>query len=200
MTSKGWRMMAPIFTITGLSRIILALLILTGLAHPHFESYLLAEPALNSAVAEVRAEEAPAEKVTAESIQSEKSQAEKVPAEAPRESAPSRAGPRGLQVALEASAYTCGPESTGKRPVDPGYCVTASGYRLRPGDKVVAMGKKYPFGTQVMIPGYGLATVRDRGSAISDNHVDLYFERLEDALRWGRRAVTATVVFAGGKE
>ena len=195
MTSKGWRMMAPICTITGLSRIILALLILTGLAHPHFESYLLAEPALNSAVAEVRAEEAPAEKVTAESIQSEN-----IPAESAREPAPSRAGPRGLQVALEASAYTCGPESTGKRPVDPGYCVTASGYRLRPGDKVVAMGKKYPFGTQVMIPGYGLATVRDRGSAISDNHVDLYFERLEDALRWGRRTVTATVVFAGGKE
>ena len=195
MTSKGWPMMAPICTITGLSRIILALLILTGLAHPHFESYLLAEPALNSAVAEVRAEEAPAEKVTAESIQSEN-----IPAESAREPAPSRAGPRGLQVALEASAYTCGPESTGKRPADPGYCVTASGYRLRPGDKVVAMGKKYPFGTQVMIPGYGLATVRDRGSAISDNHVDLYFERLEDALRWGRRTVTATVVFAGGKE
>ena len=120
--------------------------------------------------------------------------------EHPREPATSRGAPRGLQVTLEASAYTCGPESTGKRPVDPGYCVTASGYRLRPGDKVVAMGKKYPFGTQVMIPGYGLATVRDRGGAISDNHVDLYFERLEDALRWGRRMVTATVVFAGGKE
>ena len=200
MTSKGWPMMVPICTITGLSRIILALLILTGLAHPHFESHLLAEPALNPAAAEVRAEEVQTEKDQAESIQSEKMLAEKVPAEAPRESAPSRAGPRGLQVALEASAYTCGPESTGKRPVDPGYCVTASGYRLRPGDKVVAMGKKYPFGTQVMIPGYGLATVRDRGSAISDSHVDLYFERLEDALRWGRRTVTVTVVFAGGKE
>ena len=195
MTSKGWPMMVPICTITGLSRIILALLILTGLAHPHFESYLLAEPALVSAAEEVRAEEIPTEKDPAD-----KMMAEKLQAEAPRESAPSRAGPRGLQVALEASAYTCGLESTGKRPVDPGYCVTASGYRLRPGDKVVAMGKKYPFGTQVMIPGYGLATVRDRGSAISDNHVDLYFERLEDALRWGRRMVTVTVVFAGGKE
>ena len=195
MTSKGLRMMAPICTITGLSRIILALLILTGLAHPHFESHLLAEPVLNPAAAEVRAAE-----VQAAEVQAEKMMAEKIQVEAPREPAPSRAGPRGLQVALEASAYTCGPESTGKRPVDPGYCVTASGYRLRPGDKVVAMGKKYPFGTQVMIPGYGLATVRDRGSAITDNHVDLYFERLEDALRWGRRMVTATVVFAVGKE
>ena len=195
MTSKGWRMMAPICTITGSSRIILALLILTGLTHPHFESHLLAEPALNPATAEVRAEE-----VQTEKDQAEKMMTEKIQVEATREPTPSRAGPRGLQVALEASAYTCGPESTGKRPVDPGYCVTASGYRLRPGDKVVAMGKKYPFGTQVMIPGYGLATVRDRGGAISDKHVDLYFERLEDALRWGRRTVTATVVFAGGKE
>lgn len=190
MTSNGWRMMAPICTITGLSRIILALLILTGLTHPYFAPHLLAEPALAPVAAEVRAEEVDWEKI----------QAEKNQAEALREAAPSRAGPRGLQITLEASAYTCGPESTGKRPVDPGYCVTASGYRLRPGDKVVAMGKKYPFGTQVMIPGYGLATVRDRGGAISDNHVDLYFERLEDALRWGRRMVTATVVFAGGKE
>ena len=195
MTSRVWRMMAPIGTITGLSRIILTLLILTGLAHPHFESHLLAEPVLAPAAAEVRAAE-----VQPEKDQPEKMTLEIVPTEAPRESAPSRAGPRGMQIALEASAYTCGPESTGKRPVDPGYCVTASGYRLRPGDKVVAMGKKYPFGTQVMIPGYGLATVRDRGSAISDNHVDLYFERLEDALRWGRRMVAVTVVFAGGKE
>jgi 3D (Asp-Asp-Asp) domain-containing protein len=194
MTSNGWRMMAPICTITGLSRIVLALLILTGLTHPYFAPHLLAEPALAPVAAEVR------EEVRAEEVDWEKAQAEKIQAEALREAAPSRAGPRGLQITLEASAYTCGPESTGKRPVDPGYCVTASGYRLRPGDKVVAMGKKYPFGTQVMIPGYGLATVRDRGGAISDNHVDLYFERLEDALRWGRRMVTATVVFAGGKE
>ena len=200
MTSKEWRMMAPIFTITGLSRIILALLILTGLAHSRFESHLLAEPAIAPAATEVWIAEVRATEVQPEKAEPEKMMVEKIPAEAPRESAPSRAGPRGLQVALEASAYTCGLESTGKRPVDPGYCVTASGYRLRPGDKVVAMGKKYPFGTQVMIPGYGLATVRDRGSAISDNHVDLYFERLEDALRWGRRMVTATVVFAGGKE
>ena len=178
MTSKGWR-------------IILALLILTGLTHPYFESHLLAEPAVAPVAEEVQAEQPTENKWSGTTPDM---------AEASREAAPSRAGPRGLQIPREASAYTCGPESTGNRPVDPGYCVTASGYRLRPGDKVVAMGKKYPFGTQVMIPGYGLATVRDRGSAISDNHVDLYFERLEDALRWGRRMVTATVVFAGGKE
>ena len=111
-----------------------------------------------------------------------------------RDFAASRGVQRGRQVTLEATGYTCGPESTGKYPSAPDYCQTASGYRLRPGDKVVAMGKKYPFGTTVVIPGYGLATVRDRGGAVTDNHIDLYFERVEDALKWVRRRVTVTVL------
>ena len=111
-----------------------------------------------------------------------------------REWGTSRGVRRGQQVTLESTGYTCGPESTGKYPSAPDYCQTASGYRLRPGDKVVAMGKKYPFGTVVIIPGYGLATVRDRGGAVSDRHIDLYFEQVEDALRWGRRMVNVTVL------
>jgi 3D (Asp-Asp-Asp) domain-containing protein len=117
-----------------------------------------------------------------------------------RDQGTSRGVQRGPQITLEASAYTCGPESTGKHKSDPDYCRTASGYVLRPGDKVAAMGKKYPFGTLVMIPGYGLATVKDRGGAITDNHIDLYFEQLEDALRWGRRKVTVTVVLNNEKK
>lgn len=96
-------------------------------------------------------------------------------------------------VTLEATGYTCGPESTGKHPSSPDYCQTASGYRLKPGDKVVAMGEKYPFGTSVVVPGYGVAIVRDRGGAVSDNHIDLYFEHHQDALNWGRRVITVTV-------
>ena len=111
-----------------------------------------------------------------------------------REWGTSRGVRRGQQVTLESTGYTCGPESTGKYPSAPDYCQTASGYRLKPGDKVVAMGKKYPFGTVVIIPGYGLAAVRDRGGAVGDGHIDLYFERVEDALRWGRRMVTVTVL------
>lgn len=100
---------------------------------------------------------------------------------------------QGRQVTLEATGYTCGPESTGKHPSSPDYCQTASGYRLKPGDKVAAMGEKYPFGTSVVVPGYGVAIVRDRGGAVSDNHIDLFFEQHEDALKWGRRMVTVTV-------
>lgn len=190
MISKGLRMIAPICTITGVSRGILAGLILTG------AYYNLVEPPRQPQPLAMDVRALLLEPQKGETIQAVETVA---PAEVehPREPATSRGAPRGLQVALEASAYTCGPESTGKRPADAGYCVTASGYRLRPGDKVVAMGKKYPFGTQVMIPGYGLATVRDRGSAISDRHVDLYFERLEDALRWGRRSVAATILPPG---
>ena len=116
----------------------------------------------------------------------------------PTDSAASRGVNRGTQITVEASGYTCGPESTGKQKHDPDYCVTASGYRLRPGDKVVAMGAKYPFGTQVMIPGYGLATVKDRGGSIGNKHIDLYFERLEDALKWGRKTVNVTLVSNAG--
>ena len=117
-----------------------------------------------------------------------------------RDQGTSRGVQRGSQITLEASAYTCGPESTGKHKSDPDYCRTASGYVLRPGDKVAAMGNKYPFGTLVMIPGYGLATVKDRGGAITDNHIDLYFERLEDALKWGRKKVMVTVVLNNEKK
>jgi 3D (Asp-Asp-Asp) domain-containing protein len=101
---------------------------------------------------------------------------------------------RGRQITLESTGYTCGPESTGKYPSAPDYCRTASGYTLKPGDKVVAMGNKYQFGTAVMIPGYGLAMVRDRGGAVSDNHIDLYFERVEDALKWGRKRIMVTIM------
>ena len=190
MTSKGLRMIAPVCTLTGLSRGILAGFILIG------AYYNLVEPPRRPQPLATDVRALLLEPQKGEEIQAVENVAPAV-VEHPREPATSRGAPRGLQVTLEASAYTCGPESTGKRPVDPGYCVTASGYRLRPDDKVVAMGKKYPFGTQVMIPGYGLATVRDRGSAISDGHVDLYFERLEDALRWGRRSVTATILPPG---
>jgi len=127
-------------------------------------------------------------------MEGKKNEEQLVVVEYAREQEPSRGAQRGLQVTLESTGYTCGPESTGKHPSASDYCQTASGYRLQPGDKVVAMGKKYPFGTLIMIPGYGLATVRDRGGAVGDNHIDLYFERNEDALKWGRRAVTVTVL------
>ena len=61
-----------------------------------------------------------------------------------------------IRVEMEVTAYTAGPESTGKHPGHPLYGVTASGERVRQG--AIAASRSLPFGTRVYIPGYG----RDR--------------------------------------
>ncbi|MEM3434288.1 MAG: 3D domain-containing protein, partial [Candidatus Methanomethyliaceae archaeon] len=99
-----------------------------------------------------------------------------------------------------ATAYTAGPESTGKKPGDPGYGITASGFAVGPG--VVAADPRFPFGTRLWIEGYGFGIVLDRGEAIRGNRLDLYFQKLEDALAWGVRQVEVIVLgdFTGGEE
>ena len=72
--------------------------------------------------------------------------------------------------------------------------ITASGHVLKPGDKIVAAGKIYPFGTKVFIEGYGLATVQDRGGAIKDDCFDLYFNTHQEALNWGRQYIECEVI------
>jgi 3D (Asp-Asp-Asp) domain-containing protein len=47
-----------------------------------------------------------------------------------------------------------------------------------------------PMGTRLFIPGYGVAIAGDTGGAIRGNRIDLGFNSLSDALRFGRRAVT----------
>lgn len=64
--------------------------------------------------------------------------------------------------------------------------VTASGWKIKPGDKFVAAPKSIPFGTLIDIPGYGDSVpVRDRGGAITDNRLDVFFNDHNDALLWG---------------
>lgn len=68
--------------------------------------------------------------------------------------------------------------------------LTASGYIIQPGDKLVAAPIEYPFGTKIRIPGYnnGLPVpVRDRGGAIKGNKFDVFFPTHEQAKQWGRQ-------------
>jgi 3D (Asp-Asp-Asp) domain-containing protein len=52
----------------------------------------------------------------------------------------------------------------------------------------------YPFGTVLEVPGYGIATVHDRGRDIRGPHrLDLFFSTHEQALAWGRRVLWVTV-------
>ena len=42
-----------------------------------------------------------------------------------------------------------------------------------------------PFKTRIYIPGYAVAEVKDRGSAIKGNRLDLYFPLHNQAKEWG---------------
>ncbi|WP_245690122.1 LysM peptidoglycan-binding domain-containing protein [Sediminibacillus albus] len=83
------------------------------------------------------------------------------------------------------SAYTAGYESTGKRPGDPGYGITASGAKVQEGE-TIACPPSFSFGTEVYIPYFDKTfTCEDRGSAITKGRMDVYMEEVEDALEFG---------------
>lgn len=84
------------------------------------------------------------------------------------------------------TAYTLSPSETGKRPGDPGWGVTASGLRVRPGTAAVDP-RVIPLGTVLWIPGYGPAVATDTGGGVKGWHVDIWMEDRASAMRWGRR-------------
>ncbi|HLR71826.1 MAG TPA: LysM peptidoglycan-binding domain-containing protein [Pseudogracilibacillus sp.] len=91
------------------------------------------------------------------------------------------------------TAYTAGYESTGKRPGDPGYGVTASGEAVEEG-RTVACPPSLPFGTKIHIIEWGKTYVcQDRGSAITNGDLDIYMEDLDDAKRFGVQQLQAKV-------
>ena len=70
--------------------------------------------------------------------------------------------------------------------------VTASGRKARPGT-IAADTSIYPFGTVMHIPGYGYGRVEDRGSAITGQHIDLFFKSHKAAVRWGRQTLPVRI-------
>lgn len=77
--------------------------------------------------------------------------------------------------------YSSGPNKGKRKKVG----ITASGAKARKG--TIAADPRYPFGTVMDIPGYGYGRVEDRGGAIRGDHIDLFFKKHKDALRWGKR-------------
>ncbi|GIO17278.1 hypothetical protein J18TS1_03780 [Oceanobacillus oncorhynchi subsp. incaldanensis] len=91
------------------------------------------------------------------------------------------------------TAYTAGPESTGKEPGDPAYGITASGEEVEEG-RTIACPQSLPFGTKIHIPEQDETYVcEDRGSAITNGHLDIYKEDLDDALEFGVQELQAKV-------
>ena len=90
------------------------------------------------------------------------------------------------------TAYTAGYESTGKRPGDVGYGITASGVRVRPG--MCAAPASIPFGTRLRVGKLCVFTVTDRGGKIRKRHADLYVPSVKAAKAHGVKKLVVKVI------
>lgn len=108
-------------------------------------------------------------------------------------------------MTMRATAYTAGYESTGKKPGDRYYGITASGKKVKP-YHTIAAPKSIPFGTRVYIPELvefwkkrgvtisGIFVVEDRGGGIKGNKIDIYMEDESTTKIWGVRNVTVYIL------
>lgn len=77
-----------------------------------------------------------------------------------------------------------------------GYCLrgtTATGIPVAWG--VIAVDPTViPLGTKMFVPGYGQGVAADTGSAVQGAIIDLWFPTCAQAIEWGRRTVTITLL------
>ncbi len=104
------------------------------------------------------------------------------------------------------TAYTLRQEECGKAPDHPLYGVTTSGVRAKVG-VTIAAGPDVPMGAKIYLPelawlnGTGLFEVQDRGGAIKEGCIDVYFgdpevdpECVGQALDFGRQELEGEVL------
>jgi 3D (Asp-Asp-Asp) domain-containing protein len=94
---------------------------------------------------------------------------------------------------FEVTSYTSGPESTGKRPGDAGYGITASGEHVRE-NYTLACPPSMAFGTRLEIEGVGERVCTDRGGAIKEGRLDIYIAELKEARQFGRQRLEVRVI------
>ncbi|GIP19591.1 hypothetical protein J40TS1_52330 [Paenibacillus montaniterrae] len=93
------------------------------------------------------------------------------------------------------TAYTAGPESTGKDVGDKGYGITASGTKVEEGRTIAVDTSVIPMGWWVYIEGVGLRRAEDKGGAIKGKKIDVYFDDVDVATKFGRKkGVTVYVI------
>jgi len=102
-------------------------------------------------------------------------------------------------LTMKSTAYDLSYESTGKRPGDKYYGITASGTKARPGT-VAVDPKVIPLGTKLYIESldgskdYGFAIAEDTGGAIKGEKIDLFFESSQDVKKYGVRKVKVYIL------
>ena len=103
-------------------------------------------------------------------------------------------------IKMVATAYEAGFQSTGKRPGDKGYGITASGARAKRGT-VAVDPRVIPLGTRLYIksltkgvPDYGFAIAQDTGGAIKGNKIDLFMNTVWECMQFGRRPVMVYIL------
>lgn len=97
------------------------------------------------------------------------------------------------------TAYTAGEESTGKSEGDPGYGVTASGATVSEGRTIAVDTSVIPMGWWVYIEGVGLRRAEDKGGAIKGNKIDVYFDSVSVATKFGRKKGVKVYVIGPNK-
>jgi len=96
--------------------------------------------------------------------------------------------PKG-QFTINASAYTAAADECGKSDG-----ITASGLKVKE-KRTLACPPQFPFGVKIKIDGMGIYVCEDRGGAIKGNHFDIYVENKSEAFAFGRRNLTAEVIY-----
>ncbi len=85
--------------------------------------------------------------------------------------------------------YAYGPNEGKRKDVG----VTSDGTKAKKG-VIAADISRYPYGTKMYVPGYGWGEVHDIGSAIRDDHIDLFFPAEKEAKAWGRKYLDVIIL------
>ena len=75
--------------------------------------------------------------------------------------------------------------------------ITSSG-RLAIEGKTIACGNNLPIESKVFISGIGYRICEDRGSAIGEDKIDLFFEKIEDAKKFGVQNRKVKIIWTPG--
>ncbi|WP_179097365.1 3D domain-containing protein [Paenibacillus sp. FSL H7-0331] len=95
---------------------------------------------------------------------------------------------------MSVTAFTSGFESTQKKKGQKGYGITASGEPVKQG-VTAACPKSMSFGTEIYIKELDhVYTCQDRGEAIKEGHIDIYFNDLREARHFGRQKLSVAII------